>query len=491
MVFRYFIYVFFVFLVVLGTPAEAAEKCINIPEAILDLTRPVLGSSTSWDVAYGRKNRKVIIQSGIPLGDDTVMTMGQAMKQGTDDHEPLETFVTKLNWRGRALLEEDFPVKHDDRAVAMLKFSDQYVMAFNAKNAKSGTPEGELVWMDKDAKVKSRKTISMSDSDVSVTNIVKTYDQSGFIVILRVVPHQDKLASYSQLIEYKSDGKKIWERSYRIGIEHEIYNVAPLDKDVLIAVGSIVMDDGRTGGWAMKLRDKGGMVWQKVYPRGKSALISHVVPGALKGPGEMEFVMAGEVEPLDESGTSSWIITVNPSGEPIWHRFIRRVRFNIHTKWLDVDHDQRIHLGLSALAHRDSDGSLTTAMKNKDKDHLRLITMSSYGTIITDEGYSKGNGVQLQSITFDENEQRIVSATALAKYHAEKEGSLLETYLERFDYNVDLNVQQIFPEDPKTPVPQSLSDFDYEDKRTVQQVGWIFVTPPVPFHEDPCLDYDR
>lgn len=445
--------------VLVQMPARA-QMCDSPYEVIVSLRPPRLGVPTVWDAAYGRDDRMIQLQSGLPLEGGTVLATGRALSK--ENFAPLETVFVEMNRRGRVLMEKTFPTRDAEVPVKMIALKSGYLVLSNVRGgARNERRQVRLSWYDK--KINFKKDIVLSDPsyDYDGHNLSASAEDNGFVVVAHAINHKLDSDQHGMLFRFSQDGQELWRRAYRPGISNQIYGLEPLaDEKGYIATGRIRIDDGRMAGWVMKLSYDGTVLWQRTYPRGAFAALKRAV--AVGGGERRSYMLMGDTIPLDGKPGAVWLMAIEPLGEPQWQRYFRRDDMAFSTLGLMRGESGRYVLALNAKMMEGA----------AQRDHVRMLILSSHGVVLEDETYFEGTEARANDFVRGWNGERVVIATI------EAEAQPLELEMKGDSFVVAQ--PQAETDEEGQPAPGK------KEKPVLK--GWIFVATALDPYEDPCLN---
>ena len=435
---------------VLPSPARA-QMCDTLFEVISTLKLPSYGFPTIWDADYGQPARMVQFASGISLEEGTIMAYAGTLDAKT--YKPLETGLVELNRRGRAMTEKFYAAKPGEQPAGMIKQDDRFIAVSNIRIGVRNDKHVRISWYDRQGVYKKDMTFYDAAYDYEAEQIVPAVDGKGFAVLVHAVSRKDPKDQYGMLSRYTADGKLVWKRAYRPGVNNMLAGLTHTDDNAYLATGKIIMDDGRMAGWILKLGYDGTILWQRTYPRGKYSVLNAGAVSVKKTPdGTSFYLVAGEAEPADNGPYAAWVMEVDPQGEPIWQRYLRRLDYTFAAQDVRAQADGRIAVTINATAD--------TTKVSTNQDHIRLVTLSPRGIMIDDQSYLNGLKARATSILETKQGDTVVTATVLKE---QKESE------EEFG--------------PKKAVPEG----QQPEKPAPLQEGWVMVVPGPGEYNDPCL----
>ncbi len=448
--------------------AGAQPQVCQAPfEAIVTLRPPRLGIPTVWDATYGQADKMTQLFSGLPLPAGTMFVLGRTLSK--DELRPEKLVLAEINRRGRVMNEKDYPTKEAETPVKMIAIKGGYLVVSDISGGeKKERRQIRLSWYDDKGDFKKDKILKDDTYDYNAYGLVPAVETAGFVVIAHAISHAHEDDQHGVLVRFTPDGEQVWRRAYRPGIPNQLRSLDKLSEDTYLASGRIRMEDGRMGGWVMKLSFDGTVLWQRTYPRGAFSVVKKTVPMEAEGGAESRgFILLGDVMPLDRSPGAAWILAVNAAGETLWQRYLRRPDYAMTGVGLARDQkDGRIMLVVNAQARGDSGG----------RDHVRLITIAPYGAVIQDESYIEGIQAEARDLVTGWNGERIVTATI----HSDAQPLDIEMVGDTF-------VPVKAGEKAEGPSVEQKKDGKADEKKEPPILkGWVFVATALDIFKDPC-----
>lgn len=427
-----------------------AQMCDTLFEVISTLKLPSYGFPTVWDADYGEKDKMVQFAAGILMDEGTIMAYAGKLDAKTS--KPLETGLIELNRRGRVMTEAFYPAKPGEQPAAMMKLDDRFIAVSNIRVGKRNDKHVRISWHDRKGEYKRDQTFSDPTYDFEAQSILKAVDGKGFVILTHAVNRQDSKDQYGMLSRHSPDGKLVWKRAYRPGVNNMLAGVSLTEDNSYLATGKIIMDDGRMAGWILKLGYDGAILWQRTYPRGKySVLNTGTVSTRMTPDGTHFYMVAGEAEPADNGPYAAWVMEVDPQGEPLWQRYYRRKDYTFSAQDIKTHKDGRSTVTVNATAENSV---------GDNHDHIRILGLSPRGIMIDDQSYLNGLKARATDVFESKQGDIIVTATALKEQKKSEE---------------EYGPEKKLPEGQLPSKPDPL------------QEGWVMVVPGPAVYDDPCL----
>lgn len=437
--------------------------CDTPAEIIVTPHSHIFGVPTVWDAAYGRHDKMVQFESGVPLADGTIMSWGRTLSK--TDYKADKTLLVQLNRRGRALIMQEYPARTSELPVDLIHLDGKaYVASSNVRAGKNNArKEVRLSWYKDDATYRFEKIIRDDVYDYESHGLVPAVDGNGFVAILHALNRRDEDDQNGVLMRFSRDGTLLWRRAYRPGTPNLLADLAELPDGNYIATGRIQTEDGRSGGWALKLGPDGTIIWQRTYQRGGFAVLKRGAVSPRRSPDANNILVAGDAMPLDGKPEAAWVMEIDPLGEPLWQRYIRREDYALGTFGLMPHPDGRLTLALNAKLADENMRSVD------ERDHIRLFTVSDHGVLLNDEAYVEGLEAEGKVLKSGRNGERVVIASAISDSRPVTPAEQLAQAMAAKDPAAAAEIKR---------APPTADEIDHE--------GWVFVATALEKYDDPC-----
>ena len=459
----------------LAQPENPAQACRITPEAIVTLRDPFFGTPAIWDAAFGTKDKLTQFSGAVTLPNKNLLVVGEDLDQR---YKPLEHILVELNNRSRVVDEKRYPAKTNERSSGVLATKKGYIVSSNISGGKRDNEKRiRLAWYDDARNFKREMILQDSTYDYESLGLSKSVDGNGFLAIVHAVSREDVNDQHGMLFRVSDSGSVLWKRAYRPGIPNQIYGVSPADDRHYIAGGRIRVEDGRMGGWILKLNDDGTIVWQNTYPRGNYAVFrsGYVKPGDQAGD---HYVVTGQVMPIGEMPGAVWVLEVDSLGIPVWQRYIRAKDYDLDPRSIHAYGDGRISVMANAKPVAD-----------QGSPHIRLLTLSPRGGLSVDEAYLTGRQAVAQQMIQGWSGERIVIADIETGGKVSDSGRKIELIteaIERQEREKKMAAQEnLFG--PPDPTPEQVAQIAQSIPEEILHKGWVFVATALDPYDDPCV----
>lgn len=412
---------------------QAVDMCAFEPESIARLRGPSFGFPGVWDARFELANAQVELSDAL-YRDGTAVAVGRILERGTGAAK--ETILIDLNRRGRAIMDQRFAVKNDERPARVVQAGNGFVVLSGLQAGKQNG-WGRVAWYDKDGKFRHERIVREEGQSLTPTSLL-ALEGGGVMAVFIARDPRDSARSYSVIARMDGGGKIIWRRAFRAGEANQLHAITPFAGDYM-AAGQI-REGGRDAGWLMRMDGNGVLVWQRSYRRGASSILRHVAMMENTPHGYHYLVASGDSAPSDGTAGAAWLMVADHAGAPVWQRYYHAGHYDFSAKGVAAHADGRITLLVNAQGRED------------EQDHYRLLTISPQGAMLRMESYVEGAGTRASSLYIGARGERVVAANAL----------------------VDV------------PVSASLDEALAPVRVPPESIGWIMVGQPLGVYEDPC-----
>lgn len=407
--------------------AQAASCRIDV-RAIVSLKAPRLGTPFEWDARHAARDSMTQFTASVPLEGGSVLTLGTV----TAKDGGRSILLAELDRRGRAIAQNSYKAKENEHPAGMVMAGKKAVVLSTFMAGKKHDHSSvRLAWYGFNGKFEKEVLLASDIYDYEAGAL--TADKDGIIVAFNA-KHKKNDSRQALLARFDNAGTKIWQRGYTTGWFDGI-NINP--DGTLLAAGRTTTGESNAA-WITLLTSKGGIVWQKTFPRGTESGFSFS-SATTDG-----FVTAGSSKPADGKAPALLLIALDAQGNTSWERYIRSDDFAFAPSGLLTEGDGRIVAAASA-----------TAIDSGNRNHIRLVVFSPRGELMQDEAYIDGLGARGSSMTRGWGDQQIVTAT------------------------VDSDEK---PADPNANAFRNSA----ETGTAIAQKGWVFVASGLPSWTDSC-----
>lgn len=351
-----------------------AQDCGVVAEALVTLKPPLFNTPSIWNGFYGQDGMEQI--SDVALGEDGTFIVVGAYTKDKDD-TVYKPFLAKIDARGRALWEKRQESGKDKTIETILKRDDGYAILGNIRS-KSGNGFYMAFYNEDGTKLREypvfEKGYTLSALSFAPSQTGKSY------VISAARTKSGEEGAKAVLYKITTGGKKLWRRQYSPGSSTQFNHVELAGDGHYTLVGEIEQDNGRMAGWITRVDDKGALIWQKPYLRGRDASLSHAYTHK-----NGSIVTSGYVKGADVENVGAWVMKTAPDGTVLWQRFYQG-RTDYRAPSLIGYDDGRIQVLIDGTKNEDS--------KEWDRNHVSILSLSPRGRLFDVESFSDGLGAQ-------------------------------------------------------------------------------------------------
>lgn len=422
-----------VFSMLVCVPQGFAQNCEAERELIFKMNAPRVGSYNVWDAHVGEQDSTERMVSGFFDETGLLVVAGELIPK--DESGRVELVVAGLGRRGRLMWSVKPELKGLTEVVKILPEGKGFIVFANyaAGKDKSGIWLGHF---DAVGKLLSKNTITDAKGSVVMQDVVRTHDGKNFMLASTLEPKGGMMPPHAVLRKITPQGKTLLSPAFLPGTKNRVDAILPVDDGDYVVVGEVA-SQGRVAGWAMRLDDKGGLIWQREHARGSGAHLDHVglAPGHI-------VVAAGTVDPSAgyDQGSAGWVMAMNAdSGEIGWQRYYTGEGLAHGVRDVIVAEDGLISVVMNA-APMDEDAP----------DYVRLLTINPRGQLFMADEYFNGEGAAAKSMIFSPRAERVMIGDT------------------RIAYTVQNSDGQ-------------------EELTLINPQGWVVVAEPSEPYSDPCI----
>jgi len=278
-------------------------------------------------------------------------------------------------------------------------------------------------FFDKVGKLTGQKTISSGkSSSLLPDDILLRGDGKGFILAAAVGNEKSDLF-HAAIYHLNLKGDVTDTHAYMPGLDNRLRGLSATSKYEYVASGYLRGEDGRITGWILKLNEDGSLIWQRQYPRGKSAQINKAVPFVTES-----LIAAGTTEPLNGGNSAAWVMMIDEgTGNVVWQRYYTDALDQAATDAI-VNAD-----GLASIMVQNTKPAGVEATEDTE-DFIRLLTVNERGVLTISDEYFNGAGAQGAQMIGGRAGERIILARTDIVYKIEpKPGQEVETLKHGWD----------------------------------------------------------
>jgi hypothetical protein len=426
--------------------AAEEDRCVVDYELIFNLKSSAQGSYSIWDSTHGQQEKQEKYTAAVLAGTHGVVTAGMRF---THEGGEKDLILTEFDRRGRVAWEKEHKIAGLLDVVKMLPREKGYMVLANRKTSKNKAD----IWIgffDEKGEKTSEQSIRESAGNLSAQDIIPLRgDQKGYFLAAAFEGTGTDKRKFARLYHLNTKAAAVKKYSYITGLENRILGLAAPGGADYIAAGYSLGEDGRKNGWVLKFDDEGNIIWQRQYPRGRSAQLSQVAD--LMG---RFVVVAGDTEPASgarQYKDAGWLMVLDGSNGNIgWQRYYTGDTV-YHARDLMTTKDGLISLLLATgpSVHEDPAGDTET------EGYARLLTINPRGGLFISDEYFNGTGAYPERMIEGSVGERIIIGSTDMIYEIEGIKTAQETI---------------------------------EPKTVHTREGWIAAAVAAEPYEDPCLE---
>lgn len=432
---RFFLFIFIIIAVVIFNARDVyAQNCDMVPEMIVKLRQPQLGSFNIWDHSSGLQDAQDSYKTAVIMPDtgQTVLA-GQRVKKGQPSKS---VFLQELDRRGRAIWIKDVSVDGAEDVVKLLWWRNELVLYVNR------TLKGDdAIWVgffDREGTLKREAFIKDPKFDFALMDVIAAHEEDRMLLSVQASAKSAGGSDFTILYWVDRQGKVRRDRAFMLGLENTIHSIARAEGGRYFMSGSIETADGRMAGWLANLEKDGALRWQRQYARGVSAKFKDM---AMYNRGQY-VALVGDALPADaERFPSGWVMVANATdGEPAWQRYYREDGA-VYGQTIFTNDDGQIQIMMSLEDMEDE----------AVHDYVRLVSLNPRGVILSSHSYQNGIGARAAGMVRGNKGEAVIFGTSDIVYTKEQDG-----------------------------------DAQMEDKDIHTHDLWVVAAPPNDRYTDPC-----
>ena len=380
-------------------PIEVAPpepvSCDLIEDAIIPLRPPTFNGMIEWRKVIGLEGVDRLAEM-LPLADGGVIALGESrVYTRASGLRATQLYVIRLDVSGKPLFDKRIDIKGLVSVAGGIIFKDKIIVLSQVEDDKK-KQSTRIDFLDGAASIKATYTIDNPAADVLAGDVVMNADATSMTIAAMMGDPKLKDTTYTVLYRMGLDGKILDKREYLPGVSTRIERLQRLSNGFLIAAGRMRVDAQREAGWLLLISKQGDLVIQRPYPRGGQAQLKKIVDDRAGG-----YYALGEAIPADGGYRAAWIMHLNGSGNVIWQRFLSG-KYRYSAADLTLQKDGRLMILMAGRPGAEG-----------GREHARIITMSSIGTILFDEAYIEGsNALPVRLIEHTITKQRLLAGYA-------------------------------------------------------------------------------
>lgn len=387
-------------------PPTVDEKvsCDLIPDAIIPLKPPSFGGPLAWRRVLGIEGIDKIVDL-MPLADGGMVTVGDSARYTREKGaEAMKLYMGRFDANGKNIFENRIDVKGFVSVQSGAVLKDKIVVASLNRNDKN-EEAAQIDFFDGAGRVKNKIMITEPGLDFSPADIIANADGETLTLAVTAFKRseKDRKKTYTIFFRLSAAGKILSRREFLPGVPNRVEQLQRVSNGQIVGAGRVEIEGGRESGWILRTSKQGDLISQRPYARGGQAQLLKAIDD-----GEGGLYTVGEAIPAGEGYRAAWVMHVNAEGGIIWQRFLTG-----KYSYRAVD---ELYI---------KDGRLQILMAGKPiadggREHARIITFSTIGTILSDEALLEGtNAVPVRLLEHSITGKRILAGfaqTGFAQY---------------------------------------------------------------------------
>ena len=349
------------------------ENCFAPTAEITPLRAPQFDNARqSWSVLYAEDGMDVFSDI-VPVDEVSVVAFGSYTNDKKDTiYKPLIVKYGENNKVLWAVREKSPFMKTIYRA---LKTKEGFTVVGDINDPAKG--QGIFLASYDDSGSARGKAVPFFEpgGNLNARAIVPAQDGSGYIIAAQYIKDGDEESQHGYLFKISRSGKLIWKRSYKSGLATVFHNIQTAADGRYMVTGQIILDEGKSGAWFLRVDENGAIEWQRHYPRGEAATFQ-----AAAQTKEGDFILTGKARPAEgEAGIlAAWIMKTDSTGNPLWQRYLTG-GYSYEAPDLILYEDGRASVLINALA-----------MGGEERSHARIATFSPQGNLQSLDEFTNG-----------------------------------------------------------------------------------------------------
>jgi hypothetical protein len=423
-----------------------AQLCNIIPETITTYPRQAFGNYNLWDASYGEVENVEAINSGFMIDEKHMMLVGNVQ----DDPRKITSLIlTKIDRRGRKVSEKRHDAVEGLSSIKTVLRDEDAFWVLGDVQKDSGQ---YYVWLGKfglDGEMLLQKSIQEAGHNTRAGDIVfahgaSRYESAKYVIGVNIqkfitpssgpksAERQTQEQFQSRLLFVDKALKTIGTRTYALGVNNKIFDMAPLDNGAYALTGQVKAANGLQSGWLMIVSRDGGIQWQREFSRGAfsrfntvtSYLNNHIIVGGLVHSAHKNTPSAMMEEDAGAKTDAAWVMAISAaSGKIVWQRYFTSafdyaVR-DIHTLENGMIHALISSDGLDVFKmSEDEIQQQITDNAAPDYQHAVVVSMSPRGAVLDKASYFDGVGAVPSSMfIFDHKYPMFVGQSVTVTYN--------------------------------------------------------------------------
>jgi len=443
---NYFVKALIIFTCILMLPSLAvAQRCDIDEEAIFKLRKADIGAYAIWDGLHGHDSKDQRYAAGVLQGNGHVFAVGSVDALGMPNPEMV---LSEVDRRGRIVWENKRKIKGLEAVLSAVRFKDDVIVMARVLERR----DRYALWVgffNARGALRHEKVFRHRNGSLMNGSITPTHSGKSLVMVVGVADKRAGAPDFSEFYRLNSKGAVISKRAFNPGPDNGLSKIIHSDDGQYYAMGYIKNARARKTGWLLKVDDKGGIVWQRQYPRGIGADIigaDMLVDGSI--------VTIGNALPArEDSMKAGWAMRVDrDNGAVMWQRYFTG-DLDYSAKGVMANDDGVISVLLDAKPV----AGIEMEDDEDSKDFARLVTLNPRGVIFDSQAYFQGEIADAYDMILGPARERILIGASRILHR--KDGAVVSVGDEK---DVDVGSAQR------------------------RYSGWILAAPAVDAYDDPC-----
>lgn len=375
--------------------AQTKDACLPVEEEIFPLRVPNFETPIMWKKVTGIEGPDQAIDL-IALADGGFVVIGESVpydKTKKDGLSPKQLYLGRVDINGKIIWEKRSDIKSLSRIAAGTAVKDRLaVLVEIARDEK--TRETQLQFYDGLGALKEAKTFSDQNYNFIPQGIVSDPATQTIAIALWAVGRKNTDDNFTVLKRLSQDGKEVSSKQYLPGVANRLESFERTKTGDLIGSGRIGTH-GITAGWIMRTDNLGSILFQRPYARGSQSNLRKVIDD-----GQGNLIAVGDSVPSATGNRAAWIMKLNRDGQPIWEKFVQG-RYAYSAQDVAMLPDGRIQVMVNGRLIQGGEG----------RDHIRLLSLTSYGKLIGDEAFIEGANAQAKNLLIRDKSRIVTGVT--------------------------------------------------------------------------------
>jgi hypothetical protein len=367
------------------------QKIISI------VTATLLGTAlhaVTFEKAYGGPDED--LAKSVIVTDDGFTVIGQ-----THAHRErrADMYIIHMDKKGNKLWSKAIGGRDDEEGDAILATKDGYMAVGTTESFGSDRSSIYTVKLDKEGDAQWQKAyFSSDDSYYYGTGIAKTSD--GF----KVVGWENKLEFFDAevfgyVVDIDTEGERRRTRRYGSEDDDMLYDVIKTEGGyVMVGASESFRDDYGFDAWAVKIDEKGKVLWNRIYGWGYDESAYAIAPAKDGG-----FMLAGITKSNRDKRDEVYVVRIDKNGKMLWQNTYGG-RYDDEAFDIVADKEGYVITGLTESNSHGREDLYLLKIDDKgrvvwDRNYGGRDSDVGYGLAATDDGYivvgeteSYGNG---------------------------------------------------------------------------------------------------